>query len=146
MLYVHQQIEVAFFRASGKSLECERVLAHDLPNLEGYAFASGRQAIVGAQRDQHFVADSDGLDDDPAGVANGERSCQRGNQLSTWPIKNSECVEKSRPLWNDRTGSGAAILASAMRALVAVFIKSAALTISGHLRRRPDDFQWHPDR
>jgi len=74
MLHAHQQVESALLVGAGESVEHQRVLADHLTNLERDALAQLRQSIVGAEGDQHFVADASRLDDDAARVANHERA------------------------------------------------------------------------
>ena len=62
VLHLHQEVESALLASAQKTVQAERVLAHDLPDFEENFGANRGQPIVGAERDEDLVADAAALD------------------------------------------------------------------------------------
>src|ERR1700722_9377895 len=81
VLHAQQQIERVLFRRRRKTVEGDRILTHDLTNLELDRRTRRRRAVIGRERDEDLVADAVGIDDKAAGLAyfdpSGER-CDHG--------------------------------------------------------------------
>src|SRR6266851_1452847 len=120
MLHAHQKIEGALFGGAGKSVERYRVLAHHLPNFERDPLARRCEPVVSAERDQYFITDSAGLDDNSISVANRQRACQRGDHCgvslgfrgrvaagrdATRSIASTRLGKRPRPRWQSAIAS-----------------------------------------
>src|SRR5258707_135578 len=80
------RIERVLFRDGREAIEQNRVFANNLAELQFDFRTDRRHSVVGAQRDEDFVAHARGLDDQPSRLAQLQFAAQGGDHADTWML------------------------------------------------------------